>query len=113
VQPHTLGVPCLTLREHTERPATITSGTNEPVKLDPAAVAGRVRALLDRGRPSRTVPPLSLQPLLLSRGGRQPENVLWQRRRAHPLMELSRSPSRSTSLANEGGSSMNSSAMSL
>jgi len=46
------------LRENTERPATITSGTNELVKLEPAAVAGRVRALLDGGRPSGTVPPL-------------------------------------------------------
>jgi UDP-N-acetylglucosamine 2-epimerase (non-hydrolysing) len=48
----------VTLMENTERPATITSGTNELVKLDPAAVAGRVRALLDGGRPSATVPPL-------------------------------------------------------
>ena len=53
-----LGVPCLTLRENTERPATITSGTNELVEVDPPAVARRVRALLDGGRPSATVPPL-------------------------------------------------------
>ena len=48
----------VTLMENTERPATITSGTNELVKVDPAAVARRVRALLDGGRPSATVPPL-------------------------------------------------------
>jgi UDP-N-acetylglucosamine 2-epimerase (non-hydrolysing) len=51
-------VPCLALRENTKHPATITSGTKELVTPDPAAVAGRVRALLDGGRPSATVPPL-------------------------------------------------------
>ena len=53
-----LGVPCLTLRENTERPATITSGTNELVKIDPEEVRTRVKALLDHGAPKSIVPPL-------------------------------------------------------
>ena len=33
-----LGVPCLTLRTSTERPATITEGTNQLVGIEPAAI---------------------------------------------------------------------------
>lgn len=33
-----LGVPCLTLRENTERPITVTEGTNRVVGIDPAAI---------------------------------------------------------------------------
>jgi len=40
-----LGVPCLTLREHTERPVTIERGTNELLALDPAQVVQRIRAV--------------------------------------------------------------------
>lgn len=39
-----LGVPCLTVRENTERPITISQGTNRLVGLDPAAL---VRAFND------------------------------------------------------------------
>jgi UDP-N-acetylglucosamine 2-epimerase (non-hydrolysing) len=41
-----LGIPCLTLRENTERPITVTEGTNQVVGVDPAAIlAGVERAL--------------------------------------------------------------------
>ena len=37
-----LGVPCLTFRENTERPITVTHGTNRVVGLDPARVGAAV-----------------------------------------------------------------------
>jgi UDP-N-acetylglucosamine 2-epimerase (non-hydrolysing) len=48
-----LSVPCLTLRRNTERPATVTDGTNRVVGDDPAAVARAADEALDsppRGR---------------------------------------------------------------
>lgn len=42
-----LGVPCLTLRQNTERPITIREGTNELVGPNPAKILSRTRAILD------------------------------------------------------------------
>src|SRR5881275_2135966 len=42
-----LGVPCLTLRENTERPITVTSGTNRLVGNDPAQIDAAVAEILD------------------------------------------------------------------
>ena len=41
-----LGVPCLTLRENTERPVTVTEGTNQIVGQDPARIVAAARELL-------------------------------------------------------------------
>jgi UDP-N-acetylglucosamine 2-epimerase (non-hydrolysing) len=41
-----LGVPCLTLRENTERPVTVTEGTNRIVGSDPARIVGAADEIL-------------------------------------------------------------------
>ena len=53
-----LGVPCLTLRENTERPITISQGTNLLVGTDPAKIVAAARdTLAGRGKAGR-LPPL-------------------------------------------------------
>ncbi len=42
-----LGVPCMTLRENTERPETVTIGTNELLGTNPAALAPAFEQLFD------------------------------------------------------------------
>ena len=51
-----LGVPCFTLRDNTERPITVTHGTNTLLGLDPARIAD-VLPMLDRGSPAPSEPP--------------------------------------------------------
>jgi len=51
-----LGVPCLTVRPNTERPVTITHGTNRLV--EPAEIGAAVAAALDAGPPGIRRPPL-------------------------------------------------------
>jgi len=51
-----LGIPCLTLRDTTERPATITHGTNRIVGTDPRRIVDEALRTLDR-TPQRNGPP--------------------------------------------------------
>lgn len=53
-----LGVPCLTVRENTERPATVEQGTNRLVGTDPANLLRAARAVLHGDRPPSRLPEL-------------------------------------------------------
>jgi UDP-N-acetylglucosamine 2-epimerase (non-hydrolysing) len=65
-----LGVPCVTLRENTERPITIEEGTNVLAGTDPDAILGAAREVLE-GRAKR---------------GKRPE--LWDGRAAQRIVAL-------------------------
>lgn len=51
-----LGVPCVTLRENTERPITVTEGTNTIVGTDPIKIMQCVDEILSSGGKSGRVP---------------------------------------------------------
>jgi len=53
-----LGIPCLTLRENTERWITVTHGTNRLVRVDAEAIAAEMRKALAETNGSPKVPPL-------------------------------------------------------
>jgi UDP-N-acetylglucosamine 2-epimerase (non-hydrolysing) len=53
-----LGIPCLTLRTSTERPATIEEGTNVLVGLDPQRIVHEGRKILNSGTTVQRVPEL-------------------------------------------------------
>jgi UDP-N-acetylglucosamine 2-epimerase (non-hydrolysing) len=65
-----LGIPCITLRENTERPITCEMGTNTLVGRDPARIGAAAAAVLEAPPPSP----------------RQPE--LWDGRAADRIVEL-------------------------
>lgn len=53
-----MGVPCMTLRDNTERPETVTMGSNELIGTDPAAIAPAMEKLFRGEWKKATVPPL-------------------------------------------------------
>jgi UDP-N-acetylglucosamine 2-epimerase (non-hydrolysing) len=49
-----LGIPCLTIRENTERPVTVSEGTNTLVGTDPDRIVSEAeRAIAGRGKAGR------------------------------------------------------------
>jgi UDP-N-acetylglucosamine 2-epimerase (non-hydrolysing) len=71
-----LAVPCLTLRENTERPITVEQGTNKVVGRDPVRIVEAVSVVLSNGHPARA---------------RAPE--LWDGRAADRIVEALLNPS--------------------
>jgi UDP-N-acetylglucosamine 2-epimerase (non-hydrolysing) len=53
-----LGVPCLTMRHNTERPVTISEGTNMLVGTDPERIVTETQRVLQDGGPKGRVPDL-------------------------------------------------------
>lgn len=53
-----LGVPCITLRENTERPITVTAGTNTVVGRDQARIRVAFNEVLASGGKAGRIPPL-------------------------------------------------------
>jgi UDP-N-acetylglucosamine 2-epimerase (non-hydrolysing) len=53
-----LGVPCLTLRDSTERPITLTEGTNQLVGRDPDRIVKAAREVLTAPPPQPRKPAL-------------------------------------------------------
>ncbi|MFH0776992.1 MAG: UDP-N-acetylglucosamine 2-epimerase (non-hydrolyzing) [Candidatus Eisenbacteria bacterium] len=53
-----LGIPCLTLRENTERPVTVTDGTNTIVGTDSQRIVREAVAILDGKGKAGRIPPL-------------------------------------------------------
>lgn len=53
-----LGVPCVTLRENTERPITVEEGTNTIVGTDPVRIEGTVAEILSGGGKTGRAPEL-------------------------------------------------------
>jgi UDP-N-acetylglucosamine 2-epimerase (non-hydrolysing) len=53
-----LGIPCLTLRENTERPVTVTHGTNQIVGMSAARIIETALTVLRSSRQASSLPPL-------------------------------------------------------
>ncbi|MBN1771376.1 MAG: UDP-N-acetyl glucosamine 2-epimerase, partial [Deltaproteobacteria bacterium] len=51
-----LGIPCLTLRENTERPVTVSRGTNRVVGVRPEAIRAAAEEALDHRRETHEIP---------------------------------------------------------
>ena len=53
-----LNIPCLTLRDNTERPVTVELGTNQIVGLDQGRIVSSLCRIMDNTWPTAKTPPL-------------------------------------------------------
>ena len=53
-----LGIPCITVRENTERPVTVSLGTNQLIGKDYYKIPDLVNNVINRKKRSNTIPPL-------------------------------------------------------
>ena len=53
-----LGIPCLTLRDNTERPVTVTHGTNRVIGSSPDRVISEAMKVVESARRAPDAPPL-------------------------------------------------------
>lgn len=53
-----LDIPCITIRENTERPITVSLGTNQLIGKDYYKIQNLVNNAVNRGKRSNTIPPL-------------------------------------------------------
>ena len=51
-----LNIPCLTLRDNTERPITVNQGTNYLVGTDPELIRSKAMDIIDNGLPNKRAP---------------------------------------------------------
>ncbi len=76
-----LGIPCLTLRENTERPITVEMGTNAVVGTDPQRIVETAGAALARTRDTQEEPP-RVPPLWDGRAAERILDAIEERTRA-------------------------------
>jgi len=53
-----MGIPCMTLRDNTERPETVSLGTNVLLGTDPSALAPAMAVLFEGNWKTGCIPPL-------------------------------------------------------
>jgi UDP-N-acetylglucosamine 2-epimerase (non-hydrolysing) len=53
-----MGIPCMTLRDNTERPETVSIGTNELIGTNPKAIQPALQNLLSGNWKKGAIPPL-------------------------------------------------------
>lgn len=51
-----LGIPCITMRENTERPITVSQGTNRIVGTNPSSIISEVKSSLNKSSEKPTIP---------------------------------------------------------